>query len=422
MQHIYINRIEDIIHNIHCDILYLDPPYTQNQYGTQYHLLETLVLNDNPSISPITGSRPTGPLRSDWSKEIPSHILLDTIIAKTQAKYIILSYNNDGFMSKDYIESTLKRYGIPETYDCKIINYKKYNNFKCQGKEGHVEYLFFIKKRALKDIVYESPLNYQGNKSKMIDAIKSHIPNDIDLFIDGFGGGFNVGINVNAPKIIYNDINHFVKEIINFFGQNDTLSNLSYIYKLIQKYNLSPDNKEGYLELRKKYNETPICNRDARMLYTLLLFGFQQQLRFNSIHDFNNPFGTRHFNDKLLSKFISFSRISIEKNIEYLSLSYEELDKYMSTKSLIYLDPPYLNSSGSYNDGKRGFMGWTKTHEQLLCQYCDTLTEKKLRFLLSYDTNDDVLKWSKKRGYAIIKITQPQGRYNRRKEIMIKNY
>lgn len=46
-------------------------------------------------------------------------------------------------MSKDYIESTLKRYGIPETYDCKIINYKKYNNFKCQGKEGHVEYLFF---------------------------------------------------------------------------------------------------------------------------------------------------------------------------------------------------------------------------------------------------------------------------------------
>lgn len=37
LQHIYINRIEDIIHNIHCDILYLDPPYTQNQYGTQYH-------------------------------------------------------------------------------------------------------------------------------------------------------------------------------------------------------------------------------------------------------------------------------------------------------------------------------------------------------------------------------------------------
>ena len=34
-------------------------PYTQNQYGTQYHLLETLILNDNPILSKITGSRPT---------------------------------------------------------------------------------------------------------------------------------------------------------------------------------------------------------------------------------------------------------------------------------------------------------------------------------------------------------------------------
>lgn len=62
------SKIEDIISEIDCDILYLDPPYTQNQYGTQYHLLETLVLNDNPTISKVTGSRPTTPMRSQWSK------------------------------------------------------------------------------------------------------------------------------------------------------------------------------------------------------------------------------------------------------------------------------------------------------------------------------------------------------------------
>ena len=38
---IYMNKIENIISDIDCDILCLDPPYTQNQYGTQYHLLET---------------------------------------------------------------------------------------------------------------------------------------------------------------------------------------------------------------------------------------------------------------------------------------------------------------------------------------------------------------------------------------------
>lgn len=35
---IYNSKIEDIIQDIECDVLYLDPPYTQNQYGTQYLL------------------------------------------------------------------------------------------------------------------------------------------------------------------------------------------------------------------------------------------------------------------------------------------------------------------------------------------------------------------------------------------------
>lgn len=113
---IFLNaKLEDIISEVECDILYLDPPYTQNQYGTQYHLLETLVLYDNPRISKITGSRPTSPMRSDWSKNFKTHILFDKILAKTKAKYIVFSYSRDGFMSKSFIEASLKRYGKPET-------------------------------------------------------------------------------------------------------------------------------------------------------------------------------------------------------------------------------------------------------------------------------------------------------------------
>lgn len=50
---VYNKNVEDIISGVDCDILYLDPPYTQNQYGTQYHLLETLVLNDNPILRKV---------------------------------------------------------------------------------------------------------------------------------------------------------------------------------------------------------------------------------------------------------------------------------------------------------------------------------------------------------------------------------
>ena len=86
----FSEKIEDIIEQVDCDILYLDPPYTQNQYGTQYHLLETLILDDHPTISKITGSRPTAPMRSDWSKEYKVNIAFDRILAKTKARYIIL--------------------------------------------------------------------------------------------------------------------------------------------------------------------------------------------------------------------------------------------------------------------------------------------------------------------------------------------
>ena len=58
---------------------------------------------------------------------------------------------------------------------------------------------------AFKELV-KSPLNYTGGKFKLLPQILPLLPNDIDTFIDLFGGGLNVGVNVKANKIIYNDI------------------------------------------------------------------------------------------------------------------------------------------------------------------------------------------------------------------------
>ena len=70
---------------------------------------------------------------------------------------------------------------------------KKYNNTKCQGKEGHQEYLFYVQKKPIEEVVVESPLNYTGSKSKMVDIIKRHLPtHHLNKLVDAFGGGFNV--------------------------------------------------------------------------------------------------------------------------------------------------------------------------------------------------------------------------------------
>lgn len=424
----YNDKIENIIGTIDCDILYLDPPYTQNQYGTQYHLLETLILNDNPIVSRVTGSRPTGPMRSDWSKMYHAHILFDKVVAETHASHIILSYNNDGFMSKEFIESTLKRYGNEESYECLSIDYKKYNNTKCQGADGHQEYLFYIEKKPITDVIVESPLNYTGSKSKMVDIIKHHLPErPFNTLVDAFGGGFNVGINIPSNETIYNDINPFVEGLIKSFS-TDVYAYLMYVSKLINKYKLSPNNKEGYLKLRKKYNETPIGKRDPRMLYTLILYGFQQQIRFNTNHEFNNPAGSRWFNECLLSKFITFARCSKAKNIKYCNVSFDQLLEKVTPDTLVYADPPYRSTLGVYNDGKRGFEGWTIRHEQNLCTFLDRIHEIGSHFMLSYVLrvndfyNEDVANWATNNHYNIIDINIPQGRYNNRREVLITNY
>jgi adenine-specific DNA-methyltransferase len=422
----YNSKIEEIIEDIDCDILYLDPPYTQNQYGTQYHLLETLVLDDNPSISPITGSRSTAPMRSDWSKDYKAHIVFDKVIAKTKAKYIVLSYSTDGIMSKDYIEAVLKRYGKSETYQCKKITYKKYRNFKTKSSKEHFEYLFFVEKKEEKDVNYESPLNYIGSKSKMIKNIKDFLPETVDKFFDLFGGGFNVGININSNIVIYNDVNFIVKDIVESFKVNDTYKYIQYMKKIENKFGLEISNSESYSMARDYYNSLPFEKRDPKLLYIIILYGFQQQIRFNSNYNFNNPVGMRWFNDKVLEKMISFSRVIKERNFIFKSCNYLELSNEIDNNSFVYMDPPYRLTLGSYNDGKRGFLGWDERSEQELFQFADELNSRNIRFMISYvlehkgEINFELKRWVERNNYKLIKLDDIKG--IKRKEVIIKNY
>lgn len=425
----YNSKIESIISDIDCDVLYLDPPYTQNQYGTQYHLLETLVLYDNPSISKITGSRNTSTMRSDWSKNYKSHILLDYILANTKARYVVFSYNNDGFMSKDFIEASLRRYGKLDTYICKKIPYKKYKNWKSKNNTEHFEYLFFVELKEQSNVRYESPLNYIGSKAKVIGEIIDYIPKDPIKFFDIFGGGFNVGINVFKQKIVFNDINYFVKELIESFKENDTYDYLMYIRKITKKFGLEKGNKKAYLQARSYYNSLPKEKKDSRLLFTLILYGFQQQIRFNNSHEFNNPVGMRWFNDKILEKMISFSRVIKEKNCEFYSNNYIDLEKLIDKDSFVYLDPPYMLTTGAYNDGKRGFNGWNEHLETELFHFLDTLSEKKIMFMLSYviehkgEKNYNLIEWIKEKKYTVIELGDILGiSGSRRKEVLIINY
>ncbi len=424
-------KIENIIEDVPCDILYLDPPYTQNQYGTQYHLLETLVLNDMPkSVSKVTGSRSTREMRSDWSKIYKVHILFDRVLAKTTARHIFLSYNNDGDMSKDFIEAIMKRYSADGSFECITIPYKKYENWKSKNKKEHFEYLFYIEKKPNNEVIYESPLNYIGSKAKIIPPIKQNII-PANTFIDVFGGGFNVGINSNYNHLIYNDINFIVKELISSFRDYDTYDYIMYVKKFIEKHNLEKGNKETYIATRAYYNNLPDNKKDIRMLFAIILYSFQQQIRFNSNFEYNNPVGVRWFNDCILSKLISFSRMIKECDVTFLSLDYIELPKVidLTNNYFVYLDPPYKLTTGSYNDGKRGFKGWDDKLELELFQFIDNLTTQNIPCMLSYvlehkgEKNTALEDWINRNNYTYIPLGDIIGISGQpRKEILVLNY
>jgi site-specific DNA-methyltransferase (adenine-specific) len=125
-----------------CDILYIDPPYNERQYGSYYHLLETIVRNDNPDVKGVTGVRDCSDVKSDFCNKKRIESALSTLLKSAKATFVIMSYNNEGLLSKDKIIELMNKYG---EVHCEEIPYERYNRVKDKGSDV-VEYLFTLRK------------------------------------------------------------------------------------------------------------------------------------------------------------------------------------------------------------------------------------------------------------------------------------
>lgn len=290
-----------------------------------------------------------------------------------------------------------------------------------------------------KTVYIKSPMNYTGGKYKLLPQILPLIPENIDTFVDLFTGGANVAININAKKIIANDIEKRIINIYRFFQTENIGNIIKNIESLIEKFELSMENVDGYNEMRSFYNhivtgKTEGGNPHAPlMLFVLICYSFNHQFRFNSKGEFNMPFGKdrSRFNDTMKQNLINFHMALREKNIIFTDKDFTELKVDKLTKNdLVYCDPPYLITCATYNEKD----GWNETREKELLSLLDGLNDKGIRFALSNvlfskgKTNDLLIDWGSKYNIHHLDYTYKNCNYHTKDktskpdEVLITNY
>ena len=148
----YICNNEDIINIIdkyEVDLIYFDPPYNTRSYDTNFHLVETIAKYDNPEIQinsktnkPLKSGKRKNVLKSKLDKKTTAKQEFEKIVNKMKTKYILVSYNNEGIISKEDMKEILSKRGKVKIFEKEYKRYKSNNNKEVP--KNIIEYLFLV--------------------------------------------------------------------------------------------------------------------------------------------------------------------------------------------------------------------------------------------------------------------------------------
>ena len=287
-----------------------------------------------------------------------------------------------------------------------------------------------------------SPIYYMGSKKKLIKkGLIELFPKNINKFIEPFGGSAIVSMNTQANIYFISDIDNNLVDLYKLFKYNEANTIINHINNRIDEYGLARERtkrnkfkdkekiekyKQAYMNFRKHYNE----NKNVLDFYTLMFYSFSQQFRFNNKGDFNMPCGNDCFS-KINEEYIKNGCNFFNKdtvcigNSDFRTINIDLLDE----NDFIYLDPPYLNTTATYNENG----GWTIQDENDLYELCEKLNDKHINFGLSnvFENkgvkNEKIIKWCEDNNWKVYLFDKHtytacgKGNSNA-KEVFITNY
>jgi adenine-specific DNA-methyltransferase len=117
------------------DLCYLDPPYTTHQYGSNYHMLNTVALWDKPPLNNSTGAdgrlEEKAAIRKDWvwtrsdfCYKVSAPAAFSRLLDSIDARYIVLSYNTEGIVPFEQLCELLSRRGRLTLHSSDYVKYR----------------------------------------------------------------------------------------------------------------------------------------------------------------------------------------------------------------------------------------------------------------------------------------------------------
>lgn len=230
-------------------------------------------------------------------------------------------------------------------------------------------------------------IKWVGGKRQLMDVILSKVPSDINTYYEPFLGGGAVLYNIKAKSKKGSDVN---AELINTYNVIKNKKN-----ELIDVLGDFKNTEEDFFKIRNWDREEDFLSkysdvqRAARFIF-LNKTAFNGMWRENSKGQFNVPFG-KMTNPTIVDEDNLNLCESFFKDIEFRVKSFKDILDEVKSGDFVYLDPPYVPLSATSSFTSYNKDNFTLKMHQELKDFCDALTKKGVKFLLSNSSAEFVV-------------------------------
>ena len=128
------------------DVAYVDPPYNQHPYGSNYFMLNLIAQNTKPHNPSRVSGIPTDWNRSSYNQIQNAEKTLMQLVERLKAKFVLISFNSEGFIKKERMCALLKKKGKLTISECPYNAFRASRNLNKRSKYVK-EYLFLLEKK-----------------------------------------------------------------------------------------------------------------------------------------------------------------------------------------------------------------------------------------------------------------------------------